>query len=210
VCARTVSSGTQFVHAQCLVVHHLCVQCPVVQIVGAHVCMRAHCLVVHHLCVQCPVVQIMRAHVCMRAHCLVVHHLCVQCPVVQIVCTHVCTVWWYITCVCSVLWYKLCARAHVRYLVVNCVCVCLCVQCVWYYNLCVCVCVVCVRARAQCVWWYTVCAQCAGRVWWQILYKVELVRITIRRRITIIHALLNLAQIHFIIFKALRIFNKPF
>jgi len=63
-----------------------------------------------------------------------------------------------------------------------------------------CVCVMCLVVHSV----------CGVQVWWQILHKVELAQITIRLRITIIHALLNLAQIDFLIFTVLRIFNKPF
>ena len=61
-----VSGGTRHVRAQCLVVHHLCVQCPVVQIMC--VCTCAHTLVqylvVHCLCAKCMVIQCAYVYVC--------------------------------------------------------------------------------------------------------------------------------------------------
>ena len=136
LCACTVSSGAQSGHAQCLVVHRLCV-----------------CVCV---CVQCLVGT---SFVCARTVSGGTSLVCV--------CMHTYSIWW-----CTV-----CAK-------------CMVLQCV------------------QCQVMHSMCAVCSVR--WQILYNVRLARITIILRIRITHALPNLVQIHFIIFRALRIFNKPF
>ena len=50
LCACTVSSGTQSGHAQCLVVHRLCVCVCACSVWWVHrLCVHAQCLVVHRL-----------------------------------------------------------------------------------------------------------------------------------------------------------------